>query len=77
MFVSIGTPSMWLYTTSACTAIVRVRPCETPPVTAIALEFCRSLSTMLMFCAAVDANDSGSRPPNGSGYEGLLMVMFA
>jgi len=53
---------MWLNTTSAWSASVRLMPCEMPPVTAIAFWFCMLLSTMLMFCGAVEANDSGSRP---------------
>src|SRR5690242_8337166 len=33
-------------------------------------------STMLMFAGAVDANDAGERPPYGSGYVGLAMLML-
>jgi hypothetical protein len=58
-------------------AITFVMPCEKPTVDASAHWFFRLLSTMLIFYGFVDAKLSGSLPPYGSGYDGLLMLMAA
>ena len=49
------------------TASVDDSACESPSEYAADWGFSSALSTMVMFCGAVDAKASGSRPPYGSG----------
>src|SRR6185436_10041992 len=50
--------------------------CEKPTLYMSEYGFAMLSSTMLMFGGAVDANEAGDRPPYGSGYVGLLMLML-
>jgi hypothetical protein len=49
---------------------------ETPAVTVSEYGFSSSSERMPMFGGALEAKDSGSRPPYGSGYEGFRMLML-
>src|ERR1041384_4114360 len=50
--------------------------CEKPTLYMSEYGLTMSSDPMLMFGGAVDANDAGERPPYGSGYVGLLMLML-
>ena len=50
--------------------------CENPMLPVVVGAFFRSFAMMPMFGGAVDTNEIGSRPPNGSGYVGLVMLML-
>src|SRR5689334_14360098 len=74
MSIDIGTFDMWLYTPSTWSAITDVSARETPTVYAADCRFSRSSAITEMFWGAVETNVSGSRPPYGSGYVGLVMI---
>jgi hypothetical protein len=63
-------------TPSTFIAVSAMSCCEKPTLPVVVGAFFRSLAMMPTFGGAVEMNEIGSRPPNGSGYEGLVMLML-
>src|SRR5918912_102786 len=56
------------------TAVSAISCCENPKLPVVVGAFFRSFAMMLTFGGAVETKVMGSRPPNGSGYDGLGML---
>src|SRR5204862_5699448 len=61
---------------STLTGMFAISCCENPTLLVVVGEFFRSLAMMPTFGGAVEMKVIGSRPPNGSGYDGLVMLML-
>src|SRR4030095_5065124 len=63
-------------TASMFTAVSALSCCEKPKLPVVVGAFFKSFAMMPTFGGAVEMNVIGSRPPHGSGYDGLLMLML-
>src|SRR4029434_1041386 len=58
------------------TAVSALNCCEKPKLPVVVVVFFKSFAMMPTFGGAVEMNVIGSRPPNGSGYDGFVMLML-
>src|SRR4030095_3748000 len=63
-------------TASMFTAVSALSCCEKPKLPVVVGAFFKSFAMMPTFGGAVEMNVIGSRPPNGSGYDGFVMLML-
>src|SRR5258705_2506891 len=72
----VGSRDVCCTTPSMLIAVSAINCCEKPTLLVFVGAFLRSLAMMPTLGGAVEMNVTGSRPPNGSGYDGLVMLML-